>query len=67
MNEPSPGNKTPDLAPSNTSSALCVPSAKFGSKISDLCKISVLFVSYFASQSEGIKFDDYFFDVCCAN
>jgi len=33
------------------------------SEISDL----LLFVSYFASQSKGIKFGDYFFDVCCAN
>jgi len=40
------------------------------SEISDLCKIyDLLFsVSYFASQSsKGIKFDDYFFDVCCVN
>jgi len=39
------------------------------SVISDLCKISdlLLFVSYLASQSKGIKFGDYFFDVRCAN
>jgi len=39
------------------------------SEIFDLCEISdlLLFVSYFASQSKGIKFDDYFFDVCCVN
>jgi len=39
------------------------------SEISDLCEISDLlfFISYFASQSKGIKFSDYFFDVCCAN
>ena len=39
------------------------------SEISSLCKICdiVLFVSYFASQSEGIKFGDYFFDACCVN
>jgi len=30
------------------------------SKMSDL----LLFVSYFASQSKGIKFGDYFLDVC---
>jgi len=32
------------------------------SEISDICDISdlLLFVSYFASQSEGIKFGDYF-------
>jgi len=35
------------------------------SEISDLCEISdlLLFVSYFASQSEGMKFGDYFFNV----
>jgi len=33
------------------------------SEISDM----LWFVSYFASQSEGIKFGDYFFDMCCAN
>ena len=33
------------------------------SEISDL----LLFVSYFASQSIGIKFGDYFFDVCCVH
>ena len=27
----------------------------------------LLFVSYFASQSKGIKFGKYFFDVCCVN
>jgi len=37
------------------------------SEISDLCEISdlLLFVSYFASQSKGIKFGDYLFEVCC--
>ena len=37
--------------------------------ITDLCEISDLlfFVSYFASQSKGMKFGDYFFDVCCVN
>jgi len=37
------------------------------SEISDLCEISDLlfFVRYFASQSKGIKFGVYFFDVCC--
>ena len=36
--------------------------------ISELCEISdlLLFVSYFASQSEEIKFGNYFFDVCCS-
>ena len=36
-------------------------------EISDLCEISdlLLFVSYFASLSKGIKFGNYFFDVCC--
>jgi len=33
------------------------------SEISDL----LLFFSYFASESKGIKFGNYFFDVCCAN
>jgi len=33
------------------------------SEISDL----LLFVSYFSSLSKGIKFGDYFFDVCCVN
>ena len=39
------------------------------SEISDLCEISdlLLFVSYSASQSEGMKFGDYFFDECCVN
>jgi len=39
------------------------------SKISDLCEISdlFLFVSYFASQNKGIRFGNYFFDVCCVN
>jgi len=39
------------------------------SEISDLCEISdqLLFVSCFASQSKGIKFGDYFFDVHCVN
>jgi len=33
------------------------------------CEISdlLLFVSYFASQSKGIKFGDHFFDVYCVN
>jgi len=36
------------------------------SEVPDLFEISdlLLFVSYFASQSKGIKFGDYFFDVC---
>jgi len=33
------------------------------SEISDL----LLFVSYFASQNMKIKFENYFFDVCCVN
>ena len=35
------------------------------SEISNFCEISnvLVFVSYFASQSKGIKFGDYFFDV----
>jgi len=33
------------------------------SEIPDL----LFFVSYFASQSKGIKFVNYFFDVCCVN
>jgi len=39
------------------------------SEISDRFEISdmLLFVSHFASQSEGQKFVDYFFDVCFAN
>ena len=39
------------------------------SEISGLGEIPdlLLFISYFASQSKGIKFGDYFFDVCCAN
>ena len=55
---------------------MCCFSAEFGyfyiclpvsSEISDLCEISelLLFVRYFASQSEGIKFGIYLFDVCC--
>jgi len=38
------------------------------SEISDLCEISdlLLLVSYFASQSKGVKFGDYFLDVCGA-
>jgi len=37
-------------------------------EIYDLCKISdlLVFVSYFASQRKGIKFGDYFSDVCYA-
>ena len=39
------------------------------SEISDLCENSDLlfFVSYFASQSKGIRCGDNFFDVCCVN
>jgi len=39
------------------------------SEISDLCEISylLLFVSYFASESKGIKFGVYVLDVCCVN
>jgi len=39
------------------------------SEISDFCVISelLLFLIYFACQSERIKFDNYFFVVCCAN
>jgi len=33
------------------------------SEISDL----LLFISYFASQNKGIKFGNYFFDMCCVN
>jgi len=33
------------------------------SKISDL----LLLFSYFASESKGIKFGNYFFDTCCVN
>jgi len=38
-------------------------------RIFDLGEISdlLLFLSYFSSQSNGIKFGDYFFDVSCAN
>ena len=39
------------------------PEAPVSSEISDL----LFFVSYFASQSKGIKFGDYFFDVYCVN
>jgi len=35
--------------------------APVSSEISD----QLLFVSYFASLSKGIKYGDYFFDVCC--
>ena len=47
----------------------CVMTQPVSSEISDLCEISdlLLFVSHFASQSNGIKIGDYFFDVCCAN
>jgi len=43
--------------------------APVSSEISDLCEISnlLLFVNYFASLSNGMKFGDYFFDVCYAN
>ena len=39
------------------------------SEICDLCGISdlLLFLSYFASQTKRIKFDNNFFDVCCVN
>jgi len=39
------------------------------SEISDLCEISdlLLFFSYFLSESNGIKFGNYFFDVCCVH
>jgi len=37
--------------------------APVSNEISDLLFV----VSYFASLSEGIKFGDYFFDVCCVN
>jgi len=39
------------------------------SAISDLCEISdlLLFVSSFASQSKGVKFGDYYFDVSYVN
>jgi len=33
------------------------------SDISDL----LMFVDYFTSRGKGIKFDDYFVDVCCAD
>jgi len=38
-------------------------------ELSDLREISdlLLFVSYFASESEEINFGNYFFDVCCGN
>jgi len=44
-----------------------IQSHPLSSEISDLCEISdlLLFVSYFASQSRGKKFGDYFFDACC--
>jgi len=47
------------------SSETCVNNRVFpvSSEIADL----LLFVSYFASQSKGIKFGDYFFDVYCVN
>jgi len=43
--------------------------AAVSSEISYLCEITDLlcFFSYFSSQSKGIKFGDYFFDVCCVN
>jgi len=43
--------------------------APVSNEISDLCEISdlLLFFSYFASQSKGIKLGDYFFYLCCAN
>jgi len=39
------------------------------SEISDLCEISdlKLFLSYFTSQNNEIKFANYFFGVCCVN
>jgi len=51
----------------NLGSRLQLQASKYlfpvSSEISDL----LLFVSYFASQSKGMKFGDYFFDVCCVN
>jgi len=45
---------------------LCLP---VSSEISDLCEIFdlLLFVSYFASQKNEIRFGNNFFDVCCVN
>ena len=38
-------------------------------QIADLCEVSdlLLFVTYFAYQSKGIKCGDCFIGVCCAN
>ena len=44
-------------------SSCCSQLIPLSSEISDL----LLFVSYFASRSEEIKFGNYFFDVCCGN
>jgi len=54
--------RTPFSAPETAADPLA-------SEISDLCEIAdlLLFVSYFSSQSKGIKFGDDFFDVCCVN
>jgi len=41
----------------------CTDLKPVSSEISDL----LLFVSYFAAQSEGISFDVYFIYVCCLN
>ena len=50
--------------PQSTPAGLCdFLSVSVSSEISNL----LLFVSYFASQSKGIKFGKYFFDVCCVN
>jgi len=51
------------------SSAIRISYFQGSSEISDLCEISdlLIFVGNFASQIKGMKFGDYFFDVCCIN
>jgi len=60
---------TPKLHTSYSKNGSGSTPAPVWSEISDFCKIyeQLLFVSYFASQSKGMKFDIYFFDVCCVN
>jgi len=53
----------------STPARFCVFSDAVSSEISLLCETSalLLFVSYFASQSKRIKFENYLFDVFCVN
>jgi len=54
---------------SATSLERCLVAYQVSKEISNLSEVSgqLLFVSYFASQSERINFGDLYFDVCCEN